>query len=344
MRRSIEASLDEALADEPPLHARELALVRLAVQRLPPREQISTRRLGELALAKCVLAAVLGLRDEIEPFGDLALGVPELGPELGRPGKGMRARVLLEHRTLARSGHVAGARVENRGVPQGLRERDEVLGAERVRVERLVERRVEVHDACHIDDGVDGSLELANEPLLQTTERAAHVAVDGLHPLAKEGLVALATAFAQRGQRLARRHVAPEAALRRRPVLRADDEEDLANTRVAVEEHRPEHLAEKARPSEDDEACPVDDAGDVQRLVPLLHASGLAGTPEKTLRLHPLTVMVGRVSRMGGAVLHSRNRRRKTAHAHGQASEHSRVPLWPVESVQEQASEQHLSV
>ena len=85
------------------LHPRELALVRLAVRRLAAVQEVLARGLGELALPEGVVAAVPGLRDEVEPLGDLALGIPQLRAQLVGPRERVGARVLLEHRPLARA-------------------------------------------------------------------------------------------------------------------------------------------------------------------------------------------------------------------------------------------------
>ncbi len=61
--------------------------------------------------------------------------------------------------------------------PSAFGQRDEVLCAERVGVERLVERRVEVDDAGDVDDRVDRPLELVRG-LVDAAERKADVAVD----------------------------------------------------------------------------------------------------------------------------------------------------------------------
>ena len=125
------------------------------VHRLAAREQVLVRALGELALPERVLAAVPRLRDEVEALGNLAVGVPELARRAPRSaGKGTcpaRPRGWAPCGCPRRSRCSCGRAT----VAERARELDEVLGAERVRVERLVERRVEVDDAGDVDDRVD---------------------------------------------------------------------------------------------------------------------------------------------------------------------------------------------
>ena len=76
---------------------------------------------------------------------------------LGAREREALAGLLLDDQAVAVADDVTRRRVHERRVAERLRERDEVLGAERVRVERLVERRVEVDDAGDVDDRVDGA-------------------------------------------------------------------------------------------------------------------------------------------------------------------------------------------
>src|ERR1019366_9756895 len=96
-------------------------------------------------------------------------------------------------------------------------------------------------------------------------ERTAHVAVDRDDLLAQELLEALAVRAPQRAERLARGDVAPEARRRALARLRSHDEIDPLDVGVPVEQHRPEHLPEKAGPAEDHEARAPEDARDVER-------------------------------------------------------------------------------
>src|SRR6202041_983224 len=93
-----------------------------------------------------------------------------------------------------------------------------------------------------------------------------HVAVDGLHLLAEERLEALAVRVLQRLDGLARRDVGPEARLGGDAGLGPYHEEDAADVGIPVEKHRPEHLAEEPRAPDDDEARPLEDAGDIESI------------------------------------------------------------------------------
>ena len=191
VRGALEAGLDEAVAHVLALHGLQLGLERRADGGLAASHQVLRGALEELALAERVLAAALGLRDEVEAVGDLAVRRPEVATELlgAREGEAL-ARHLLEDEALAVADHVAGRRVHERRVAERLRERDEVLRAERVRLERLVERRVEVDDARDVDDRVDGALDLLEERCVDAAVRLTDVAVDGDDLLLQEGFEA----------------------------------------------------------------------------------------------------------------------------------------------------------
>ena len=96
------------------------------------------------------------------------------------------ARHVLVDEAGAVADDVAGARVEERRVAERAAQRDEVLRPEGVRVEGLVERRVEVHHTRHVDDRVQGALVLADPRSVDAAVLSADVAVDRHDLLAQE--------------------------------------------------------------------------------------------------------------------------------------------------------------
>jgi hypothetical protein len=177
---------------------RQLGSHWVAARGLSPLDEILARALGKLALPKCVRAAVLGFADEIKTLGDLAVRVPKVRAKLVASRKRPDTRVFFEDWTGTRSRHVAGAGVQNRDLPERTRELDEVLGAESVRIERFVERRIEIDHAGDVDHHVDRSPKLLQQRAVDATERAAHVAVDGDHAIPKECLVVVPVKSSQR--------------------------------------------------------------------------------------------------------------------------------------------------
>ena len=118
----------------------------------PRDEQVLAGALGELALAERVLAAVRACAMRSSHSAISRSGSQSSAPSSSQRGNGTAQRVLLADGALALAGDVAGAGVQERDVTQGPRQIDEVLRAEGVGVERVVERRVEVDDARDVDD------------------------------------------------------------------------------------------------------------------------------------------------------------------------------------------------
>ncbi len=269
MRRPVEASLDDAIGDEPSLHTSKLGLVCRPVHGLAARREVLARDFGELALPERVVRTVLRLLDEVEALGDLAIGIPGVRAELGAPGERVGARILFVDGAVARARDVAGARVQHgrRAVVAGERacQCDEVLRAVRVRGDGVVERRVEVDHAGDVDHRVDRPREFAHERFVDAASRARHVAVDWHDLLAEEGVVAVAMRAPERPERLTPGDLAPEACVRSGPRFRPHDEVDAVDDRIAVEQHCPEDLAEKPGPAEDQDARAAQGARDVER-------------------------------------------------------------------------------
>ncbi len=134
--------------------------------------------------------------------------------------------------------------------------------------------------------------------LVEAAEGPSHVAVDGLHLLAEEGLDAVAVLVPQEHEGLAGGDVAPEALLGC-PAPRPHHEEERRPPRgiPARCSSTRKRLAEASVTPEDDEARPLDDAGDVEPVVLLVH---VLPRRRKTLRGPRLTVRGGVVSRRGG--------------------------------------------
>ena len=260
---ALEAGLDEAVRHVLALDALELLFERRTDGGLASAREVLGGALEELALAERILAAALRLRDQVEAVGDLALRIPDVASELFGAREGvLLAGLLLEDEAFAVTDDVARRRVHQRRVAERLRERDEVLRPERVRIERLVERRVEVDDARDVHDGVDRALQVLH---VDAAEREPDVAVDRNDLLLQERGQPVAVDLAERIERLARRDRVPEALFAR--LLRAlpDQEENLPDLRIAMEEEDPEDLAEESGPTEDEEPCPVELRPDIER-------------------------------------------------------------------------------
>jgi hypothetical protein len=263
VRGALEAGFDEAVRDVLPLDALQFLFERRSASGLALADEVLRRTLEEVTLPECVLAAALRLRDEVEAVGDLSLGIPEVASELvGTRERIAIAGLLLEDETLAVADDVTRRRVHQRRIAECLRQRDEVLGSECVRIERLVERRIEVDDAGDIDDRVDGALELSD---VDAAKRKADVSVDRDDLLREEGAEPIAMDLAQRLECFAGCDRVPEALLARLLCALPNEEEDLSDLRVLAKQEDPEDLAEEACPTEHQKARALELVADVER-------------------------------------------------------------------------------
>jgi hypothetical protein len=107
-----------------------------------------------MTLTESVARAVPRLLDHVHALGDLAIRIPVLAFEL----VGARERIVPRIGLLDEAGlgarDVAGAGVKQRHLAQVARQGHQVLDAEGVDLQRLVERRVEVDHARHVHDRV----------------------------------------------------------------------------------------------------------------------------------------------------------------------------------------------
>ena len=147
------------VADELALHARELRRRTARRATGSPRASRflrarSANSLWRNASSQRWLACATRSRHSAISRSGSQSAAPEL---LGARERDGRSGSLLVDGPLALARDVAGARVQDGHVAERAREPDEVLRAEGVGVERLVERRVEVDDAGHVDDRVDGA-------------------------------------------------------------------------------------------------------------------------------------------------------------------------------------------
>ena len=213
---------------------------------------------------------MLRLRDQIEAVGDLAIRIPQFFSELVAPRERMNERIFFADRTFAKSRRVAGARVHQRGGVVGrrerFRERDQVLCAERVRIERFVERRVEVDDARDVHDGGDRPANVRDDFFVEPTKRFADVTVDDDDLLAKECFVRIAVSLAQRTKRLARRDRFVEARFARGRRRFSNEQVDAFELGETIKEKARENLPEKSGAAEHDDALARDDRAWVERL------------------------------------------------------------------------------
>ena len=178
-----------------------------------------------------------------------------------------------------------------------LAERDEVLGAERVRIEGLVDRRVEVHDAGDVHDHLDDAFQRLD---VDPAVREPHVPVDGNDLLAQEGLEAVAVLLLERLHRLARGDFLPEALLARERLALADEEVNLPDLGEAVEQHDPVDLAEEAGASEEEQPLAAELGLQVER-GDRARGEDLVVRDDDIVRGVVRTVTVGSVLRHGGS-------------------------------------------
>ncbi len=269
---ALDARFDELVRHPLATSFRELRFQRSSLRGLAARQKIFLRSLEKLALTKCVVAAVLRLRDHVEAIGDFAIRIPKFFSKLVAPRKRMNERFFFEDRTFAKTRRVARRRVHQRcGMirrRQRLRERDQVLRAERVRIERFVERRIEIHDARDVDHRSDGPANVFDELRIETAERLSDVTVDDDDLFAKECFVVAWTrkTFGDRTKRLAGRDGLVESCLARNRVALADQKINAFEIWETIEEKARENLPEKPRPAEDDDAFSRDERAGFERL------------------------------------------------------------------------------
>ena len=191
---------------------------------------------------------MLRLRDQLQALRDLPVRVPERRTELLGAREGNGGRVLFTNEPSAGPGDVAGARVQDGHSAEGPSKRREVLRSERVRLEGLVERRVEVDDPGDVHDRANRPGKLAHEARRDAAERTGHIPVDR-PTLSRKNASKPAPNERRSGlERIARRHLPPEALLGQESALFAHDEENAADVAKAIEQHRPEEFAEKPSP------------------------------------------------------------------------------------------------
>ena len=268
--------LDEPVLLVPALDLAELVVQRAAPGRLALGAEVLLGLVQERRLSEGVVGAVAHVLHQIQALPDLPLGIP-VGPlQVVRLGERVLPRVDLVDLAGPIPGDVAG-----RGVQEAerlvlgrqiLRQGDEVLHAEGVDVQRVVQRRVEVDHASGVDEGVQGAPQLVADCLGDPGVLLGHVSGDGRDLLAEEGLerragVGLADGVEDRRGG----HLGPEALLRGLPdaaVLPralADDEVDVLHVREVVEDHRQPDLAQEARAAHDEQAPALEQAVDVER-------------------------------------------------------------------------------
>src|SRR5262245_13687086 len=101
-----------------------------------------------------------GLFDDVETLLDFAVRVPMSLFQLVASRKRELPRVTLLDEPRARARNERGARVHERDISEILRERDEVLNAESVHLEREIQGWIEIDDAGSIYDHVHFAAQL----------------------------------------------------------------------------------------------------------------------------------------------------------------------------------------
>jgi hypothetical protein len=163
-------------------------------------------------------------------------------------------RVRLGHVPSVTTGDEARAGVEQRQVAEVTRQTDQVLDAEGVHLECLVERRIEVDHARDVDHDVDVTAQSIAQIRVQPAVRLDDVAGDRRHLLAQELGEAQAVFSTQRVEHLAGGDLFVVALLRIFAALGAQGQVDVADIREAAEQERPPHLAQEAGAADHDQA------------------------------------------------------------------------------------------
>ena len=259
------AHFGQARLDELALHALDLAFEGRALRRLTASDQVPLGLVQEAALPEGVAGSVTSLLDHVEALGNLSVGIPVSAFQLPCPREWMLARIELLDEAGARPRHISGAGVEERNVAQVPRQRDQILHAEGVHLQRVVEGRVEVDDAGRVHHGIHGPAQLLAQTRFETAERVDHVARDGRHLLANEGLEPTGVLRAQRVETLVGHDLRGESLGGALCAPRPHHQPDVLDLRPVVEQVRPPDLAQKAGTSDHYQTPAREQAREVQR-------------------------------------------------------------------------------
>src|SRR6478735_3142217 len=209
-----------------------------------------------MALSEGIRGAMARLLDQIETFGDLSLGAEVLRIELAHARERDLARITFVDGPSATTRREAGAGVQDRAIAEVPGQSDQVLTAEGVDLERLVERRVEVDHASHVDDGVDLSAHLVSERRVDATQGLGHISENGRDLLADEALEVVRVGLPQGLKDGALEHDLLETLAHAQPLLRPHDQVHVANVREARKEQRAPDFPQKARAADDPQPPP----------------------------------------------------------------------------------------
>ena len=252
--RAFHAEVGKLPLDELALHLHDFVLEHAAARRLTALVQVLLGFVQEVTLAEGVVGAMPRLLDHVHALGDLAIWIPVGLFELVGARKRKLARIGLGHVAGATAGHEAGAGVEQRQVAEVARQADQVGHAERVDFQGFVQRRIEIDDARDVDDHVHVSAQSVAQVRVQAAVRLDHVAGDGRHFRAQKLGKAEAVLTAKRVQHLTGGDLFVVALLRVLAALGPQGQVDVADVRVAAEQERPPHLAQKAGAADHDQA------------------------------------------------------------------------------------------
>jgi hypothetical protein len=154
---------------------------------------------------------------------------------------------------------------KNGRLPRSFARPDELLRSERVRLDRFVERRIEVDDA----DAFTSASRLPRSSARSSSERpraAGLTSPSSGVTFDRRKSSNASPCFRRTGANGGRgRDLRPEPLVARHPLLAADQQPDVAHVRVVVHEHREPDLPEEPGAADDEEALALEGRSDVER-------------------------------------------------------------------------------
>src|SRR6188508_365819 len=141
--------------------------------------------------------------------------------------------------------------MQQRSVPEVMRQLHQILNTERVDIERLVERRIEVDHTSGVDDRGHTPAQVVAQFRRKAAERLFYVAIDRSDLFLQEALEVRPILLTQWHEHLTRGDPFPETLLGALPLFRAHHEVHVTEFGKAREQETPPHLAQKARAAND---------------------------------------------------------------------------------------------
>src|SRR5262245_36061245 len=135
----------------------------------------------------------------------------------------------------------------NEPCAEELHQFDKILSSVNIRLERLGDRRIEIHDAGEVHDDIDSPLEQLQVFHRNAAHRLIQVALDDMNLFAKD---ALSNLLNNGTQRRGRQNLRIEPFVTGQVFLPANLYEEMFYFRKAVKQHREQNLPDKARAAE----------------------------------------------------------------------------------------------